>query len=160
MVKNSPPPMPMLCALNSPTHNRAAMEASTAEPLRFKMSLQTWRMLGLWIDVHDVQWQAWKLLALDIWTITFQPQSTSRHLQPQLLSSRSGPRVQRVSYFRFPCTHPGKTPLQPQSRPPDQQQETSWPFSWMDTECAEYRMVKIKTCEGIVWYMIRDIYAI
>jgi len=41
MVKNSPPPMPMLCALNSPTHNRVAMEASTAEPLRFKMSLQT-----------------------------------------------------------------------------------------------------------------------
>lgn len=41
MVKYRPPPMPMLCALNSPTHNKAAIEASTAEPLRFKMSLQT-----------------------------------------------------------------------------------------------------------------------
>lgn len=40
MVKNSPPPIPILCALNSPTHNKAAIEASTADPFLFKMSLQ------------------------------------------------------------------------------------------------------------------------
>ncbi len=43
MVKTPPPPMPILRALTRLTHSRAAIAESTAEPLRFNMSLQTQR---------------------------------------------------------------------------------------------------------------------
>lgn len=40
MTKKSPPPMPMLWALKRPMQSSVAMEASTAEPFLFRMSLK------------------------------------------------------------------------------------------------------------------------
>lgn len=41
MTKKSPPPMPMLWALTRLMQSKVAMEASTAEPFLFRISLKT-----------------------------------------------------------------------------------------------------------------------
>lgn len=62
--------MPMLWAFKSPTHNKAAMEASTAEPFFFKMSLKNTRM-HLTSRKHTCRTRhmLWVLLPPHFWTL-------------------------------------------------------------------------------------------
>lgn len=46
MIKKSPPPMPMLWALKRLMQSSVAMEASTADPFFFRISLET--ILSQW----------------------------------------------------------------------------------------------------------------
>lgn len=119
--------MPMLWAFKRPTHSKAAMEASTAEPFLFKMSLyrqQSGHVISQSVTCGKVK------AGLEYERLLTSPLlNTFQHQQPQQPLNRSGPRGEACFSSPNPWTPQGTDSLQPPEGPPDQQSGTSQPFS-------------------------------